>query len=189
MLATSLNGYLGSSALLVGLAVCVFGAFQLLLGIRQHDTRLLRAGSRYAWGVLGAAVVAFAVMERALITRDFSLKYVQQVGSTKTPPLYNVTALWTALEGSILLWVLVLGGYIAAVAYRYRSRREDPLVSWAMIVLYAIAAFFFALCAFWTNPFQAAATAATEGRGPNPLLQNHVLVLFHPRPSTSVTWG
>ena len=47
-------------------------------------------------------------MERALITRDFSLAYIQQVGSRDTPALFNVTALWSALEGSILLWLLIL---------------------------------------------------------------------------------
>ena len=180
MLAASLNANLGTGSLLVGLTAALFGTFQLILGVRQHDSRLVRAGSRYAYLIFGATVVAFAVMERALITRDFSLAYIQQVGSTKTPALYNVTALWTALEGSILLWLIVLGGYTAGVAYRFRSRRGDSLVGWAMAVLYIIAAFFFSVCLFASNPFATAATAATEGQGPNPLLQNHVLVLFHP---------
>lgn len=180
MLAGSLNGTVGASALLLGLAASVFGIVQLVLGVRRHDGRMLAAGSRYAYVVVAGAVLAFAAMERALITRDFDLAYVQQVGSTKTPALYNVTALWTALEGSILLWILVLAGYIGLVARRYRDRREDPLVAWAMITLYAIAAFFFLLCLTASQPFATAATAATEGRGPNPLLQNHILVLFHP---------
>lgn len=180
MFAGSLNGFAGSSALVLGLAASVVGIVQLLLGIRSKDAAMLRAGNRYAYAVLGASVLAVVAMERALITRDFSLAYVQQVGSTKTPALYNVTALWTALEGSILLWILVLGGYIALVAYRYRTRRDDPLVGWAMVVLYGISSFFFLLCLTASNPFAEAAQIATEGRGPNPLLQNHVLVLFHP---------
>jgi cytochrome c-type biogenesis protein CcmF len=47
-------------------------------------------------------------MERALITRDFSLSYVAENGSAATPALYNVATLWAALEGSIILWSLVL---------------------------------------------------------------------------------
>ncbi len=180
MLAGSLNGAIGSGGLLLGLAASVFGIAQLVFGVRRHDGRMLAAGSRYAYVVLAGAVVAFAAMERALITRDFELAYVQQVGSTKTPLLYNLTAIWTALEGSILLWVLVLAGYIGLVAHRYRTRRDDPLVAWAMITLFVIAAFFFLLCLTASQPFAAAAVAATEGRGPNPLLQNHILVLFHP---------
>ncbi len=180
MFAASLNGVAGTGALFVGVVACTFAIVQSIIGIRQRDPKMISAGSRYAYVVFAAAVLAFAAMERALITRDFSLAYVQQVGSTKTPTLYNVTALWTALEGSILLWVLILAGYIAAVAYRFRSRRSDALVGWAMVVLFAIAAFFFGLSLLASNPFAPASVAATEGSGPNALLQNHVLVLFHP---------
>ena len=69
------------------------------------------------------------MMQRALITRDFSLAYVQQVGSADTPALYNIAAMWSALEGSILLWALTLAGFTAAVgvavpqAHRRRTRR------------------------------------------------------------------
>ena len=74
----------------------------------------------------------------------------------------------------------MLGGYTAAVAFRYRTRRTDPLVAWAMVTLFVICAFFFSLSLFASNPFAAAATVVEDGQGPNQLLQNHVLVLFHP---------
>ena len=94
------------------------------------------------------------MMQRALITRDFSLAYVQQVGSTTTPPLYNVAAMWSSLEGSILLWAIVLAGYTAAVAWRFRRRTADPLVGWALVVMFVVAAFF-ALVSFGpASPFQ-----------------------------------
>ena len=50
--------------------------------------------------------------------------------------------MWSALEGSILLWVLVLSGYTAAVAWRFRRRTEDPLVGWALVVMFVVMAFF-----------------------------------------------
>ena len=40
-------------------------------------------------------------MLHALLTYDFDLQYVQDVGSRSTPTLYNIAALWSALEGSI----------------------------------------------------------------------------------------
>ena len=81
----------------------------------------------YAWLCLAGAVLAVAMMQRALITRDFSLAYVQQVGSRTTPALYNVAAMWSALEGSILLWVrdprrLHGGGRAGASAGAPRTR-------------------------------------------------------------------
>ena len=130
--------------------------------------------------MLGAAVGAFVMMERALITRDFSLAYVQKVGSHETPALHNVAAAWSALEGSILLWVLVLSGLTAAVAWKFRKRVDDALVGWAMAVMFAVGFFFFLLMAFPANPFEVGPSGVTDGPGPNALLQDHILMLFHP---------
>src|SRR5690606_32231934 len=121
-------------------------------------------------------------MQVALERRDYSLAYVQQVGSSTTPRLYNIAAMWSALEGSILLWVVVLAGFTAAVAWRFRSRAGDALVGWALVVMFVVCAFF-ALVAFGpANPFTAATIPPNfvDGPGPNPLFNNNVLALFHP---------
>lgn len=115
-----------------------------------------------------------------MITRDFSLLYVQKVGSYSTPALYNFAAVWSALEGSILMWVLVLAGYVAAVAWWMRRRFSEPLVGWALAVMLAVLAYFFLLSFGPANPFVVGPPGVLDGPGPNPLLQNHVLVMFHP---------
>lgn len=115
-----------------------------------------------------------------MITRDFSLAYVQKVGSTATPPLYNFAAVWSALEGSILLWVLVLSGYTLAIVFWLRQRLNDALSLWAIAVMFIVQAFFFLLSFGPASPFTAGIPGVVEGIGPNPLLQNHVLVMFHP---------
>jgi len=180
VLATSINGTLGRTVLLFGLVCATFGALATVYGIRVGDSRLLRSTQRYAFGVALSGIAAFAVMERALIQRDFSLKFVQQVGSADTPFIYNITAIWSALEGSILLWLLVLVLYTAAIARRFRKRLDDPLVAWALVVMFVVCIFFFLLTLGPADAFRAGATGVTSGPGPNPLLQNHILVLFHP---------
>ncbi|MBX3285895.1 MAG: heme lyase CcmF/NrfE family subunit [Actinobacteria bacterium] len=150
------------------------------MGLRSQRPELLRMSRTYAYLVLGGAVVAFAAMERALITRDFSLKFVAEHGSTATPALYNVATLWSALEGSILLWSLVLAGYVVAVVTKFRSRLEDPLVAWAMLTMFVVTLFFFGLMLGPANPFHTLANPPIDGPGPNPLLQNHPLMAFHP---------
>ena len=62
-----------------------------------------------------------------------------------TPALYNVATLWAALEGSILLWGLVLSGYLVATSAKFRDRLDDPLVGWALLTIFVVAAFFFVL--------------------------------------------
>ncbi len=172
---------LGYLALTVGMAGAISGISILAVGLRRHDTRLLRLGRVTVFVVLGAAVAAVVVMEWALITHDFSIKYVADNNARSTPLLFTITGLWAALEGSILLWVLILAGYLTAVAVKFRARVTDPLVAWATLTGLAVAAFFFALTLFAANPFTLTPGGApVDGQGPNPLLQNHPLMAFHP---------
>lgn len=180
MLAVSINAALGRGAILLGVLTCLSGIAITVAGIRKNDLRALKSASRYAYASFVAAIIAVVMMERALITRDFSLQYVQQVGSVDTPALFNVTAMWSALEGSILMWVLILTGFIAAVARKFRARAGDELLAWAMVIMFAVGLFFFLLSFGPANPFAIGPPGITDGPGPNPLLQNHILVLFHP---------
>ena len=180
MLAVSINAAIGRGAILLGLLTCLSGIAITFAGIRKHDLRALKSAPRYAYVAFAAALLAFIMMERALITRDFSMKYVQQVGSRDTPAIFNLTAAWSALEGSILLWLLALTGLIAAVARKFRARVGDELLAWAMVVLFVVGVFFYLLSFGPANPFAMGALGVNDGPGPNPLLQNHILVLFHP---------
>jgi cytochrome c-type biogenesis protein CcmF len=176
-----MNAALGSAGVILGFVASGLGALTLGVGLVNRRPVLLRQAITYSALILLGAVVAFVAMERALITRDFSLEYVAQVGSSVTPPLYNVAALWGALEGSIILWALVLGGYTALVALKFRARLTDPLVGWALLTMFVVAAFFFGLMVGPANPFTTwSPPPGFDGPGPDPLLQNHPLMVAHP---------
>jgi len=175
------NRALGLAGIVVALTAAVLGVVVLAVGLRTGRKDRLRAGRAYATIVGVGALVAFLAMERALITRDFSVAYVAEHGSSATPPLFNVATLWSALEGSILLWALILSGYLVAVATRFRKRLDDPLVAWALLTMFAVAAVFFLILVTAANPFgRFDPPPGFDGPGPNPLLQNHILVAFHP---------
>ena len=176
-----LKAELGSVAVAIGFTAALAGVGFLGVGLRRGDERLLRTGAHAAVYVLLAAIAGAAVMEWALVTHDFSLQYVADNGSRSTPLLYTVASLWGALEGSILLWALVLGGYLVAMVRRFRDRAGDPLLAWALLTGLVVAAFFFGLMLGPANPFRVVEGAIpTDGPGPNPLLQNHPLMAFHP---------
>ena len=175
-----ISGTVGRAFLLVGFIGAVFGAFAAFTGARRNDPQIIRLIPKFSTLSFAAAVGAFAAMEYAMITRDFSLAYVQKVGSWSTPALYNFAAVWSALEGSILMWVLVLAGYTAAVSFWVRKRMQDLIASWALGVMFVVSAFLFLVSFFPANPFAAGAPGVLDGPGPNPLLQNHILVMFHP---------
>jgi cytochrome c-type biogenesis protein CcmF len=171
---------LGEGAIFLAFIAAVVGGVTLVVGLRQGRPNLLRVGRSYVWVLLLGAVVATAAMEYALITRDFQLKYVGSNDSLTTPLIFRITAMWSALQGSILLWGLILSFYIAAVAFHFRHRITDPLFGWALAVCFWVAAFFFGLMLTASNPFTTYATPVGNGPGPDPLLQNNVLVAFHP---------
>jgi cytochrome c-type biogenesis protein CcmF len=165
---------LGASASLLGIVV-------LAVGLQLGRADLLQTGRRFVAVVLASALAAFATMEWALFSHDYSIKYVAENVARSTPGLYTFTALWGALQGSILLWGLVLSIYLAFTAWRFRHRATDPLVAWALVVGLGVALFFFALMMFAANPFEPIRGAVPlDGSGPNPLLQNHPLMAFHP---------
>lgn len=176
-----MNIALGQSALLLALLGALAGAGTLVVGLLGGRQSVLRAGQSYIWLVVAGAVVATVAMQRALITHDFTLVYVDNNDSTFTPLIYRITAMWSDLAGSILLWALVLSGYLTAMWIRFRKRAYDPVVLWAKVVAYLIAAFFFGLMLTVSNPFARVHGAVpTQGPGPDPLLQDRVLVAFHP---------
>ena len=176
-----MNLVLGDLGIVFALGAAGVGIINLAGGIRKKDSRLIRTGSWFSYGVLAGAALSFFAMERALITRDFEVLYVAQNGSSRTPPLYNFSALWSALEGSILLWALILAAFVAVMAFRFRHRLSDPLFAWAMIVAYIVVIFFFIIMLGPSDPFEKFSPPfGYDGPGPDPLLQDNILVAFHP---------
>lgn len=176
-----MNLVLGRAGVTLGLAAAILGVITLAYGLVRRRPEIVRLSRWYALLVFAGGLLAAVAMERALITRDFTVEYVAQNGSTRTPALYNFATLWGALEGSIILWALVLGGYTVAVVLKFRTRLADPLVGWALLTMFAVAVFFFFLLAGPANPFRAFdPPIGFDGPGPNPLLQNHPLMAFHP---------
>ncbi len=176
-----MNATLGAAANVLGLSGAVIGVITVTVGLVRHRPELVRLGRRYAWLTFACSLAAFVIMERALITRDFTVLFVAENGSSRTPAIYNFATLWSALEGSIILWALVLNGFLVATVVKFRDRIDDPLFGWALLTMYVVVLFFFVLLVGPANPFKTFdPPPGYDGPGPNPLLQNHVLMAFHP---------
>ncbi|MGH9067046.1 MAG: heme lyase CcmF/NrfE family subunit, partial [Acidimicrobiales bacterium] len=176
-----MNAVLGNSAVLLGFLAAVVGIVTLGIGLVGHRPQFLRNGPIYAALILLAALAATAAMEHALLTHDFSLAFVASNNSRETPLLFDITGMWSELSGSILLWALVLAGYIAAMTWHFRRRATDAMVGWATLTCFAVAAFFFGIMLGPANPFKATVgPIPVDGSGPNALLQNNPLVTVHP---------
>ena len=175
-----MNASLGTAGVALALVSSIGGVATVVLARWRRSPALLRQLPAFVGLVALGAVVATAAMQRALITRDFSVEFVADNGSRSTSLPFTISTMWSALEGSILLWGLVLAGYLVAVTWKFRTRLNDPLVAWALLAMFVVVAFFFGLMAGPANPFATVANPPADGPGPNPLLQDHMLMAFHP---------
>ncbi len=177
-----MNVAIGNAGVALGLVAALLGLVSQAVGLARHRSDLLRQSRGFAFLLLAGAVVATFAMQRALLTNDFTVEYLVNHHSKLTPFPFNVATMWSSLEGSILLWGLVLAGYTMAVAHRFRARIDDRMVAWALLVMFAVAIFFFGLMLTAARPFVGVDVPAgfTDGPGPNVLLQNHILMAFHP---------
>jgi cytochrome c-type biogenesis protein CcmF len=118
-------------------------------------------------------------MVQALVSTDLSVGYVTQVGARSLPLWVKVVSLWSSLDGSILFWGLVLGIYIAGATVAMGKRHPEYLPG-AIGVWLACGTFFAFLIAGPAQPFTTVTNPPLDGPGPNPLLQNHMLMAIHP---------
>ncbi len=170
---------IGFSTIAVALALSVYGIFAAVAGVKRRRPELVRSAESAIFMNFGLLTVANLAMIYALVTHDFSVSYVAQVGSRSTPLFYTIISLWSALEGSILFWGWVLAGYSAVAIYLNRGR-AGSLVPYALAVLLGVGAFFYLLLVGPANPFGRVWPVPADGPGPNPLLQNHPLMAVHP---------
>src|SRR3954463_8144808 len=124
-------------------------------------------------------VLADLTMEYALLTHDFSVGYVAHVGSRSVPTWVSIVSLWSSLEGSILFWGLVMGVYVAIATWKHAEDRPEDM-PYAVGVWLAGGAFSPSLRPGPAQPFAPVAVPPLDGPGPNPLLQNHYLMVIHP---------
>jgi cytochrome c-type biogenesis protein CcmF len=170
---------LGSSAASIALLVALYGMVAAFVGGRRRSARLAESARMAAFATFALMTVANLAMIQGLVSHDFSIGYVAQVGSRSTPLLFTVISLWSALEGSILFWGWVLSGYTAAAVW-FQGRRLGSLGVYANGVLLGIGAFFYLLLIGPADPFFEVFPVPPDGPGPNPLLQNHILMAVHP---------
>jgi cytochrome c-type biogenesis protein CcmF len=171
--------WLGRGLVMSGLLFAVIGA---VLGITAGMRKSVAGWAQArvcAYGFSGSMIAANLLMIYALVTHDFSVAYVAEVGSRATPTYYTVISLWASLNGSILFWGGILGVYVLGVTWAYRDTHREYM-PYTLGVLLGVSVFFAFLVASIANPFAPVSPVPMDGPGPNPLLQNHWLMAWHP---------
>ena len=169
---------LGTIALMIALAACLYGTVVPHLGVRTNNWNLIRSAQNASIISFFLIAIASGVLIHALVVSDFSIFYVWRNSSVDMPMFFKVTAFWGGLEGSLLFWILVQSFFAMIVAFRYQySNRE--IIPYVIATLNGILCFLLVLLLGWSNPLDLQATIPAEGQGLNPLLQ-HIAMVVHP---------
>ena len=169
---------LGLVALIFALLLAALLGTLPLIGAQRGNQAWISTARPLAYSQLAFIAIAYAILTHAFVVHDFSVAYVATNSNSLLPVIYQITAVWGAHEGSLLLWVLILSLWIAAVASVSNSLPKI-VVARVLAVMGWISAGFLAFLIFTSNPFARLLPAATEGRDLNPLLQD-LGMIFHP---------
>ena len=169
---------LGHFALILALCVAAVQGVLPLVGAARGDARWIALARPAARAQFLLVLFSFACLAAAFVGNDFSVAYVANHSNSKLPTQFRLAATWGGHEGSLLLWLLMLAGWSAAVSIASRQL-PDAMVARVLGVLGLVSAGFLLFTLFTSNPFERVLPPPADGRDLNPLLQDPGLI-FHP---------
>jgi cytochrome c-type biogenesis protein CcmF len=169
---------LGHFALILAFLVACVQATVPLIGAYKRWPGWMALAEPAATIQFLLTAMAFAALTWAFVSSDFSLRLVVLNSHTDKPMLYKVTGVWGNHEGSMLLWVLIVTLFGAAVAW-FGSNLPPSLRARVLSVQAMVGVAFFAFILLTSNPFLRMAVPPFNGQDLNPLLQDPGLA-FHP---------
>jgi cytochrome c-type biogenesis protein CcmF len=169
---------LGHMALVLAFCVACLQAVLPLIGAQRNQARLMEFGDRAALAQFLLLAFSFLALTSVFLSSDFSVKLAASHSHSAKPLLYKISGVWGNHEGSILLWVLMMAGYGAAVPI-FGKALPPQLKARAIAIQALVAAGFLAFILFTSNPFERLNPVPVDGNGLNPILQDPGLA-FHP---------
>ncbi|WP_316175981.1 heme lyase CcmF/NrfE family subunit [Bradyrhizobium sp. SZCCHNRI1073] len=168
----------GSFALILALLVSLVQSIVPFAALRRQSAMIAGFVRHAALTQFLFVAIAFACLTSLFVHSDFSVQVVAANSHTLKPLLYKVSGVWGNHEGSMLLWVLILSLFGAAVAL-FGTNLPERLQSNVLGVHGMIGLGFLAFIVSTSNPFARLVDAPLEGNGLNPILQDPGLA-FHP---------
>ena len=169
---------LGHFALILALCVALVQGSLPMVGATRNNSAWMALGDHAALAQFLLVAISFGCLMHAYVVSDFSVLTVATNSHSAKPMLYKVAGTWGNHEGSMLLWVLILVIFGAAVA-AFGRNLPPGLRARALGVQAWIATGFYLFILFTSNPFERLDPPAVDGQGLNPLLQDPGLA-FHP---------
>lgn len=149
------------------------------VGLHRDVPSVYKAVNHYVRLQCFCVALAYACLTVCFLRDDFSVTYVLTNSSLSLPWFYKLCAVWGGHEGSMLLWVLVLNGWMLVLSFMSQTL-EDIFRTRVFIVLGLLNVGFLLFLLIASNPFaRQFQILDSPGRDLNPLLQDPGF-LFHP---------
>ncbi len=170
---------IGHFALILALALAACQGVLPLIGAHRNDAAMMSVARNAAYGQLLFVAISFGCLIAAFLQSDFSVLYVANHSQLALPTMYKVSAVWSAHEGSLLMWLLILAAWTSAVA-RFSGDVPEQLIARVLGVLGLLSVGFLLFALLTSNPFDRLIPAALDGADLNPLLQDPGLAIHPP---------
>ena len=170
---------LGHYCLALVLTISLFQFLVPAIGVRYNSITLMKSSYISSYVTFILVSLSFLALTYAYISSDFSVSLVANNSHSLKPLIYKISGVWGNHEGSLLLWVLILTFYSAAVAL-LGKRLPLKLISLVLSCQGLIASAFVSFILFTSNPFTRLFFPKIEGEGFNPILQDFGLAIHPP---------
>nr|MBP9216321.1 cytochrome c biogenesis protein CcsA [Agitococcus sp.] len=171
---------LGHFALILGLVMAVLQATLPLYGLYTGSVPFQRTARSAAFLQAFCLSLAFVSLTTAFLQNDFSLDYVARQSNSLLPYYYKISAVWGGHEGSLLLWVLVLSWWSAAVAL-FSQNLPREMIARVLAIMGMVSVALISFVVITSNPFNyLLPDFPMDGADLNPLLQDIGLIIHPP---------
>jgi cytochrome c-type biogenesis protein CcmF len=170
---------IGQLALILALMLAIVQGVLPIVGAARGMHAWMDVARPAAQGQFVFVAIAFVCLGWSFASNDFSVLNVATNSNSQLPLQYRIAATWGSHEGSILLWVLMLGIWTAAVTVFSRHLPAE-VVARVLGVMGLISSGFLLFMLLTSNPFTRLLPAAEDGRDLNPLLQDPGMVIHPP---------
>ena len=169
---------IGHYALVLALFLSLVQASLPLWGAARDKAAWMGLAAPAAIGQAVFILGAFLALTYLYVVSDFTVANVAANSHSAKPLLYKISGVWGNHEGSMVLWVMILAFFGAAVAL-FGSNLPPTLKSRVLAVQGMIGAGFLLFILLTSNPFLRLLPPPVDGGGLNPILQDPGLA-FHP---------
>ena len=132
--------------------------------------------------VLGSItlITSFLLFVFLAVSDDFTMSYIASHSNSKLPVFYKITSIWSAHEGSLFLWVLIISLWGLFFLF-FRNQESTNYYAQTIGIISLVVSCFLIFLLFVSSPFERILPfGVPDGADINPILQDPALAIHPP---------